>query len=78
MGRFEQGRYRPIIVRFTSNIHKDKVIYQRRKLKGTGIGISEDRTAKIKLQVDERVSAAWINDTKFFVKLKRNDKVLRV
>ena len=81
VGRFEQGKYRPIIVRFTSNIHKDTVIYQRRKLKGTGIGISEDLTAKNmaylkKLQVDERVSAAWTKDTKFFIKLKRNDKVL--
>ena len=59
------------------------MIYQRRKLKGTGIGISEDLTAKNmaymkKLQVDERVSAAWTKDMKFFVKLKRKDKVLRV
>ena len=62
--RFEQGRYRPIIVRFTSNTHKDTVIYQPRKLKGTGIGISNDLTTKNmaylkKLQIDERVSAAW-------------------
>ena len=83
VGRFEQGKYRPIILRFTSNIHKDTVIYQRRKLKGTGIGISKDMTAKNmaylkKLQVDERVSAAWTKDTKFFVKLKSNDKVLRM
>ena len=82
VGRFQQGRYQPIIVRFTSKIHKNKVIYQHCKLKGIGIDISNDLTTKNmaylkKHQVDERVSAAWTKDTKCFVKLKHNDKVLR-
>ena len=46
VGRFQQGRYQPIIVRFTSKIHKNKVIYQHCKLKGIGIDISNDLTTK--------------------------------
>ena len=46
IGRFEDGKIRPIIVKFVSNIHKREAIYHRRKLQGTGLGISEDLTVK--------------------------------
>ena len=74
---------RPIIVKFVSNIHKREAIFHRRKLRGTGLGISEDLTAKNmqylnKLQEHETVAAAWTKDTKFYVKLKGNDKIMRV
>ena len=73
----------PIIIKFVSNIHKRDAIYHRRKLRATGLGISEDLTAKnmqyIKqLQENETVAAAWTKDTNIFVKLKNNDKIMRV
>ena len=83
VGRFEDKKTRPIIVKFVSNIHKREAIFHRRKLRGTGLGISEDLTAKNmqylnKLQEHETVAAAWTKDTKFYVKLKGNDKIMRV
>ena len=46
IGKFQLGKQRPMIVKFMSRIHKNQALYQRRRLKGTGIGISEDLTAK--------------------------------
>ena len=46
LGKFTEYKARPIIVKFNSRLQKNKALYQRRKLKGTGMGISEDLTAK--------------------------------
>ena len=83
LGKFTETSARPIIVKFVSRLHKQQAIYNRRKLKGSGIGLSEDLTVKNRsflkeLQEDPRVNAAWTRDTNFFVKLKSDDRVIRV
>ena len=44
IGLATEGRTRPIIVRFSNRQQRDKVMANRRKLKGRGVAISEDLT----------------------------------
>ncbi|XP_041377200.1 uncharacterized protein LOC121389625 [Gigantopelta aegis] len=83
LGKFKEGSSRPMTVKFVSRIHKQKVLYNRRKLEGSGIGIAEDLTAKDlaylqQLKEEKTVEAAWTRDTKFFVKLKSDGKIIKV
>ena len=83
LGRFVQNKPRPIIVKFKSRIHKNQVLYQRRKLKGTGMGISEDLTSKNyeylqKLQHHKDVETAWTRDANFFVKMKESGQIKKI
>ena len=80
LGKFTKNKARPIIVKFKSQLHKNQALYQRRKLKGTGMGISEDLTAKSheylhKLQQHKDVEAAWTRDTNVFVKMRESGHI---
>ena len=62
-------------MKFKSWVHKNQAIYYQRKLKGSGIGISEDLTTinrdyLTKLQQHSDVESVWTRATHFFVKLK--------
>ena len=83
LGKFTENKARPIIVKFKSRLQKNQALYQRRKLKGTGMGISEDLTVKNheylhKLQQHKDVEAAWTRDTNFFVKIKESGHIKKV
>ena len=76
------GKRRPIIVRFQSRKLKDKVLANRRKLKGKGVSVDEDLTAaNYKLARDaykhSYTLASWSSQGKVFAKLK-NGKTVRI
>ena len=55
VGRYREGKNRPIIVRFLSRKTKEIIIKERKKLKGSGVIIAEDLT---------KVNAAWFFEIK--------------
>ena len=82
LGPYAGNKKRPIIVKFKYRVHKNQALYNRRKLKGSGIGISEDLTTinrdyLTKLQHSD-VESAWTRDTRFFVKLRNGGQVKKV
>ena len=81
-GPTTMGKRRPIIVRFQSRKLKDKVLANRRKLKGKGVSVDEDLTAaNYKLARDaykhSYTLASWSPQGKVFAKLK-NGKTVRI
>ena len=44
LGRWEESKCQPIIAKFIKRTHKHEALVNRRKLKGTGIGLNEDLT----------------------------------
>ena len=70
------GKRRPIIVRFQSRkVKRDKVLANRRKLKGKGVSVDEDLTAaNYKLTIDAYTNshtlASWSSQGKVFAKLE--------
>lgn len=84
VGRVEDGkrRPRPIIVRFNNRKQRDRILADKKKLKGKGVSVAEDlTTANYRLERTAfRHSAAlatWASNGKIFVKVK-NGKVLRL
>ncbi|PIK54717.1 hypothetical protein BSL78_08363 [Apostichopus japonicus] len=71
--------HRPILVKFTSYQHKQKLIKARRKLKATGIVIKEDLTQEnAKLlhltQKKEKVKNCWTIDGRIIALVKTSDQ----
>lgn len=74
------GRPRPIIVRFSNRRVRDRVLADRKKLKGKKISIGEDLTmANYKLEREafnhSASSATWSVNGKIFAKLKNGQTV---
>jgi hypothetical protein len=77
-----RARPRPIILRFMSRKTRDKVLRERRKLKGKGVSIGEDLTHMnfnlLKQAADHSATMdAWTTNGKVIAKLK-NGKVVRL
>ena len=71
-------RSRGIIVKLASYRTRQKLIQNRRKLKGTGITIHEDLTSKnrellLKAQGHEKVTSAWTVDGRVFILIPANN-----
>jgi len=84
LGKFNNAKPRAIICKFTHRLHKASVIQQRRKLKGTRIGIVEDLTMTNKIllgKVKETscVKIAWTYGTNGKIcALLTNDKKIKI
>ena len=81
MGRETDGRNRPIIVRFLDRRQRDRVLDNRRKLKGKRVAISEDLTAanyslERAAYKHSATAATWTSKGKVFAKLKNGKTVL--
>ena len=81
-GQHLDGRRRAIIVRFRSRKLRDKVLADRKKLKGKGVSVDEDLTAANSRLVREAFKhsfslSSWSSKGKVFVKLK-NGKTVRI
>ena len=64
LGPFNESRCRPIIAKFILRTHKLEALRNRRKLKGTGIGLSEDLTKEnyqklLKIKSHDNVDKRW-------------------
>ena len=75
-----EGKPRPIILRFDAHYHKRECIVNRRKLKGTGIVISEDLTqlnygVLNRAYKHECVESVWSTEGKLFAKLKQGPRI---
>lgn len=84
VGRVEVGRKRPrpIIVRFLKRDQRDRILADRKKLKGKGISIAEDLTAaNYRLERaafrHSATLASWSASGRIFVRLK-NGKILKL
>ena len=71
---------RSIIVQFQSRSVRSDVLVNRSKLKGSGVSIGEDMTAKNldklqKVQDHSAILAAWYSNGKIFAHLKNGKKV---
>ncbi len=70
---------RPIIVKFATYRSRQKLIRNRRKLKGTGITIKEDLTRSNQTLLEqvsrsEKVISSWTTDGRILVLMKINGK----
>ena len=79
VGRETDGRNRPIIVRFLDRRQRDRVLDNRRKLKGKRVAISEDLTAanyslERAAYKHSATAATWTSKGKVFAKLKNGIK----
>ncbi|XP_072181319.1 uncharacterized protein [Diadema setosum] len=76
VGKTQDGKHRGgILVKFCSYKTRSKVITARRKLKGSGISIQEDLTARNqelyrKVYTSKKVASAWTSDGRIFAQLK--------
>ena len=75
-----EGKPRPIILRFVAHYHKRDCIVNRRKLKGTGIVISEDLTQLNYVVLNraykhECIESVWSTEGKLFAKLKQGPRI---
>ena len=79
MQKIKSTKPRPIIVKFTSYNVKAEVYRQKRKLKGSGIVITESLT-KTRLELyhivskHAKVEAVWTSDGKIIALLSGNNK----
>ena len=83
LGSFDISKRRPIIAKFVKRTHKMQALQNRRKLKGSGIGISEDLTKENytrmwKVKSHDNVETAWTKDGVIFAKLKSGDQIKRI
>ena len=74
------GKPRPIILRFIAHYHKRACIENRRKLKGTGIVITEDLTqinygTLNRAYKNERIESVWSTEGKLYAKLKHGQRI---
>lgn len=70
----------PVIVKFRRSQDRDAVLVNRKKLKGTGLGIVEDLTllnvqTLNRVRNDDRVQTSWTWNGKIFAQLKTGRKV---
>ena len=80
-GPMEAGRKRTIIVRFQSRKLRDKVLADRKKLKGKKVSVDEDLTptsAKLARDAYKHSSTitSWSSHGKVFTKLKNGKTVM--
>ena len=83
LGSFDSSRNRAIIAKFIKRTHKSEALQNRRKLKGTGIGLSEDLTkenySRLRdVKSHENVESAWTKDGVVFAKLKSDVQPKRI
>lgn len=72
VGKFQQGKNRAIIVRFLSRKIKEKVIRERRKLKGSKMLIAEDLTKEnaawfFQVKSTPGVTSTWTRNGETFI-----------
>ena len=82
VGRFSTISDRAIIVKFKCRKEKIAVIQNRKKLKGSGVSISEDLTVinhqlLMKTKHNPKVESAWSSMGNIFAKL-HNDRIVTV
>ena len=82
MGRYREGSYRPIIVKFVSRKTKIHIMANKRKLKGTNMFIVEDLTAINQQRVRrlrelQCVQQVWTRDGKIYAK-NSTDRIMEV
>ena len=75
VGKMKPGKHRALIIKLCSYRVRRNIIQSRRKLKGTGISIQEDLTAKNqalyhKVYTSSKVVSAWTNDGKIFAQVQ--------
>ena len=83
LGPFNESGCRPIIAKFILRTHKLEALRNRRKLKGTGIGLSEDLTKEnyqklLKIKSHDNVESAWTKDGVIFAKLKSEVRIKKI
>lgn len=83
LGKFENRKMRPVIVRFMSRQRKIETIKLRRALAKTQYVIKEDLTKDnqeflYELNNVDNVETAWTNEGKFFAKLSPSGAIIRV
>ena len=74
------GKPRPIILRFIAHYHKRGFIENRRKLKGTGILITEELRqinygTLNRAYKNERIESLWSTEGKLYAKLKHGQRI---
>ena len=82
IGRKKDGQKpRPIIVKLTRYNTREKVFASKRKLKGTGVSITESLTAKKMEQLNKAreehgFTNVWTTDGKIFLNVQMKTKVI--
>ena len=84
IGPFKEGKSRSVIVKLQSRMTKQKIMKNKRKLKGTGIFINEDLTrrnqlvlASVRKKQADFITKAWSYEGKIFYK-DVNDSIQEV
>lgn len=79
VGKMEKDKTRGIFLKVTSFYIKQNIYLNKKLLKGTGVVISEDLTAKRKFLLDETIKKyslkdVWTNQGKIYVKINNRIK----
>ncbi|XP_077558922.1 uncharacterized protein LOC144174231 [Haemaphysalis longicornis] len=69
LGSFTVNKHGPIIVKFSSSKHKQKVFAERKKFKGTGISVSEDFCRATRLSHKKLIEFAKASGQKYLLRL---------
>ena len=83
VGRFKADKNRAIIVRFSSRRVKERVMVEKKKLKGTGIFVSEDLTKMnimwfFTVKKIEGVTNKWTKNGETFVRNVKTNEIIKV
>ena len=83
VGKFKSDRKRAIIVRFASRKTKEKVMTEKKKLKGSGIFVNEDLTKRnadwfFKVKRTEGVINAWTKNGETFVRNTKSNEIVKI
>ena len=77
LGKFEENKIRPVIVKFIQRQLKITVLRNTKKLKGTNLSINEDLTqlnqkvlSSVRLKAKDKVEKGWSYEGKIYAKLK--------
>lgn len=69
LGSFTVNKHRPIIVKFSSSKHKQKVFTERKKLKGSGVSVSEDFCRSTRLSHKKLIEFGKASGQKYALRL---------